>query len=300
MNKKLTSIALLSALSALSSAAFAEDAAPAAAAAPTPNWTFPGSVSVANDYIWRGQTQTWGKPAASFGIEADHVSGFYAGYWASNVSDRWLPGANVEMDFYAGIRNSFATDFKYDVGAIYVYYPGANFNKAAAFQAAPGPYNDSDLNTLEAYASLGWKWFSVKAGTTLTEFYGWNANNSGTAAAGGANLPSFAGDASAGVDKNGSTRYSSYLQGNVSYDLPMGFNIAGEIGHEFIADSTNLDWTWYKATVTKSFDGGWSVSGAVSGTSGTSAYHNFVSFEKTSDTQSIDDTKFVVTLTKGF
>jgi hypothetical protein len=36
----------------------AADPAAAAAAAPTPDWTFPGSVDIASDYIFRGLTQT--------------------------------------------------------------------------------------------------------------------------------------------------------------------------------------------------------------------------------------------------
>ncbi|HEY3327915.1 MAG TPA: TorF family putative porin [Novimethylophilus sp.] len=307
MRKFLMITGLLGAGFTLSATVMAEDAAKAApaeaapaAAAPAPNWTFPGSISVVSDYIWRGQTQTWGKPAAQLGIEADHASGAYAGFWGSNVSSHWLPNANVEMDFYGGIRNSFATDFKYDVGLIYVYYPDANFDKAPAFQPPLGKYKSSKLNTAELYGSLGWKWFSVKAGTTLTKFYGWNVDNSGSATAVGVgNAPSFFGSR-AGVDTKGSTRYSTYVQGNVSYDVAPGWNVAGEIGHQMIADSTGLDWTWYKVGATKSWDGGWSVNGAVSGTSGSNAYSNFASFDNANNHKEIDKTKFLLTLTKSF
>ena len=125
---------LLGAVFVSSALSFADETpAPMAApaAAPTPTWTFPGSASLVSDYIWHGQTQTWGKPAVQVGVEADHASGFYAGVWGSNVSSHWLPDANVETDWSVGFRNSFATDFRYDVGATYVYYPGGNFDKAA-------------------------------------------------------------------------------------------------------------------------------------------------------------------------
>ena len=160
-----------------STLAFADEtpapvAAGAAAAAPT--WTFPGSVSLVSDYLWHGQTQTWGRPALQAGIEIDHASGFYAGVWGSNVSSHWLPDADLETDWSVGFRNSFATDFRYDVGATYVYYPGGNFSKAPA---AGGLYTSSKLNTVELYGSLGWKWFTVKGGYNPTKFYGWNTNN---------------------------------------------------------------------------------------------------------------------------
>ena len=50
----------------------AEGDAPAdAPAAPTPEWTFPGSVSLASEYIFRGLTQTNKDPALQGGIEFD-------------------------------------------------------------------------------------------------------------------------------------------------------------------------------------------------------------------------------------
>lgn len=282
--------------------AAAPAAAPAAAAAPTPTWTFPGSVSLVSDYLWHGQTQTWGHPAIQVGIEADHASGFYAGVWASNVSSHWLPNANLETDWSVGFRNTFATDFRYDVGATYVYYPGGNFNKTAIGIGAVTPnvqyYDSSKLNTVEIYGSLGWKWFTVKGGYNPTKFYGWNFNNSKP------NNGSFAGDPAAGV--TGDTKGSGYVMVSASYDLPFvpGLNLAGEVGRQMIADSTNLDWTWYKVGLTKSFDGGWSINGAVSGTAGTDAYHGFWSFDDPFNgphaNKTIDKTKFVLGLTKSF
>jgi uncharacterized protein (TIGR02001 family) len=293
MRKSLLLAGLLSMSAALP--VMAEEAAAPAAAAPAPTWTFPGSASLVSDYLWHGQTQTWGKPAVQVGIEADHASGFYIGFWGSNVSSHWLPNANLETDWTIGFRNSFATDFRYDIGGMYVYYPDANFDKTGLFQ-----YKSSKLNTVELYASLGWKWFTVKGGYNPTKFYGWNIDNSGSPSAPGSNLPSFAGDPTAGVDAGGDTKGSGYVVASASYDLPAGFNIAGEVGRQMIADSTNLDWTWYKVGVTKSFDGGWSVNGAVSGTSGTSAYENFASFDRAGESKDIDKTKLFVTLTKSF
>lgn len=47
--------------------------------------------------------------AVQFSIEADHASGAYAGFWASNVSSQWMPGANLEPDAYdhfLGLENN--------------------------------------------------------------------------------------------------------------------------------------------------------------------------------------------------
>ena len=292
MRKSLLTLAVLSAIA--SQVAFAEEAA-APAAAPTPTWTFPTSFTLASDYIWRGQTQTWGNPAAQFGIEADHASGAYAGFWASNVSDKWLPNASVEMDFSLGFRNTFATDFKYDVGGTYIYYPDGDFNKSTNGVA----YNSSKLNSLELYAGLGWKWFGVKAGYMPTKFYGWSPNNSAPAPGNPAGA-GFAGDTNAGV--TGSTNGSYYYMASASYDFPMAINVAGEVGRQTVAGSTGLDWTWYKVGATKSFDGGWSVNAFYTGTTGSDAYKSFVGFTSAypGTTKDIDDKKVVFAVSKSF
>ena len=300
MRKSLLTIAVMSALA--SQVAFADEAAaPAAAAAPTPTWTFPASATLVSDYIWRGQTQTWGNPAAQFGIEADHASGFYAGFWGSNVSSHWLPNASLETDWSVGFRNTFATDFKYDLGAVYVWYPDGDFAKSAASGGVGSvlPYNKSKLNTAELYASLGWKWFTVKAGANPTKFYGWNTNNSGVTGPDVA-YPhgSFAGDINAGV--TGDTKWSHYFMASASYDLPMGLNVAGEVGRQVIENSTGLDWTWYKVGVTKTFADTWALNAFYTGTTGSSAYKNFLTFDGTTDTKDIDSKKVVVGITKSF
>ncbi len=288
MNKKLISLALMGAFATLSGAAFAEDAAPAAA---TPDWTFPSSVSLVTDYIFRGQSQTWGKPAVQVAIEADHKSGFYAGFFGSNVSDQWLPGAQLETDWYAGFRGALpgaASDFGFDIGGIYYYYPGANWNKSAFVGT-----NESDLNTFEVYASLSYKWLSLKTGRTLTDYWGWNNNNSGI---GGG----FANNLAAGVEPGGSTKGSYFYEANASYEVFPSWTISGQVGHQVIADSTGLDVTYYKAGVTKAFASGWSVAAFFSGTNEPSAYERFVSLGDAVDTSDVARTTGFISVTKGF
>ena len=122
MNK--TYIALASALIAsVSTLAHAQSAAPAAAA-PAPDWTVTGNLSLASDYRFRGISQTNKQPAISGGFDVAHSSGFYIGNWNSNIDSDFFQGANIEMDFYGGYKGTLA-DFGYDLGAIYYYYPGS-------------------------------------------------------------------------------------------------------------------------------------------------------------------------------
>lgn len=173
----------------------------AQAAAPSEH-TFTGNATIATQYIFRGLTQTNGKPAIQGGADYSHSSGLYAGTWASNIS--WFtdqnvgglsnlggvptalgnPGpvaaagvagasgfqaqgqntASIEWDFYAGYRNSFGGgDWTYDIGLLQYWYPGS-YNNLGGYFVKP--------NTLEAYGSLGWKWVSVKYSHALSNTFG--------------------------------------------------------------------------------------------------------------------------------
>ena len=280
----------LNSLSATSTFAAEE----AAAAEPTPDWTFPASISFVSDYIFRGQSQTWGKPAAQMNIEADHKSGLYAGFFASNVSDQWLPGANLETDLYAGFRSVIpTTEIAYDVGAIYYIYPSADW-KDSAFNPPlfpAGTTKANRLNTGEAYVGLTYKWLNFKTGINFTEYYGWNTNNSGVGFG-------FAGDPSAGV--TGSTKGSYFYELNGNYVVFPTWTVVGQVGRQVINNSTGLDITYYKAGVSKGFTGGWSVAATYSGTNEPDAYKNFLSLSNTVSTSDIAKDKVFVTLSKSF
>src|SRR5690349_16986418 len=144
-------------------AALAQTApAPATPAPPPPEHTFTANVGLFSEYIFRGISQTGGKPAVQGGFDYAHASGFYAGTWASNIS--WLEDfgaydrSSLEWDFYGGFKNNFAdSDFFYDVGVYGYVYPG---------KRNPGVAN---VDTWELYGALGWKWVSVKASYSLTD-----------------------------------------------------------------------------------------------------------------------------------
>lgn len=283
---KKTSCAL--ALAALSSLAFnaAAEEISATVAEPTPEWSFPMSVSLVSDYIFRGQSQTWGKPALQFGVEADHASGLYAGFFISNVSDHWLPGANVETDLYGGYRGKLSDDLSYDVGGIYYMYPGADWDESA-FAGT----KSNKVDTFEAYAALTYKWVTFKTGITLNEYFGWNTNNSGIGSG-------FAGDPRAGV--TGDTSGSMFFEVNAAYEVAPTWTVSGQLGRQEINNSKGLDITYYKAGVTKGLPYGFSLGAFYSGSSEPDAYKDFLSLDNThSDSDVAKDTVFV-TLTKAF
>jgi len=113
------------------------------------------NVGMYSNYVFRGISQTGGDAAVQGGLDYTHSSGFYLGAWGSNVG--WLEDyqgytkGNLEIDVYGGYRGDIGkTGLKYDLGAIQYIYPGDH------------PSNVTKADTTEVYASLGWKWFTVK------------------------------------------------------------------------------------------------------------------------------------------
>ncbi len=163
----------------VTSAVIAAVAAPAAALAQAPQTPGPASphtlsynVGFFSNYIFRGISQTSGKPALQGGADYGHASGFYAGTWASNVSvleDFGLyTRSSLEWDFYGGYKWSFANDFGLDVGTIYYWYPGT---KNAGANSA---------NTWEIYVAGTWKFLGAKFSYSLTDYFGTKPINQDT------------------------------------------------------------------------------------------------------------------------
>ena len=251
---------LTSAVSAAFSLPVTVSAQTAPAAAPTSPHTVTGNVSLASEYIFRGLSQTNGKPALQGGADYSHASGFYAGTWLSNIS--WFtdqnagfmetptslgsPGAagapytpnnsnatSLEWDFYGGFKNSFAGgDWNYDVGVIQYLYPGKYDNL--------GAYRKPD--TTEIYGAIGYKWVTLKYSKGIsTNTFGVNESK--------------------GAD---------YL--DLSATVPLGesgFNLLGHVGRYNFPGNSNVgywgttsgcnnncfDYTDYKLGVTKDYFG---------------------------------------------
>lgn len=155
-------------LKSLMLAALAAPCMAVAADAPASPHAFTSNVGLVSDYVWRGISQTTHKPAIQGGFDYAHSSGFYAGVWGSNVS--WIVdtgatlngvgSASLEMDTYFGVKNSFASDFTYDVGFIRYNYPGT-YSPAAGL-AGSGYATVAKADTNEVYGAIGYKWLTAK------------------------------------------------------------------------------------------------------------------------------------------
>lgn len=244
MKKFLLASAMTAAAVAASSAAVAQQPAP-----PKSPWTATANINLVSDYRFRGITQTWGKPAVQGGADISHDNGFFAGTWASNVSGNEYPGGSLEWDFYGGWNFKLSDDLTIPVGAIYYYYPGANFDKTACPSAANagtvspcGP--NVTPNNFELNAGITWKWVSFKASVALTDYFG--------------------ADQSLGF--TGGTSGTQYYDLSANYPVNDNLTLNAHLGYtNFTKDYNGPNgtvnpsyWDW-KLGATYVFTGGWTV-----------------------------------------
>ena len=254
-----------------SSTAAAQPAAPAAPAASP----FTANVTLASQYVSRGFRQTWGKPAIQGGFDYTHSSGLFAGTWLSSVSSKFIEGGTVEWDLYGGYGGALG-DLSY-TGTIYYYvYPGARMSAS-----------NTSYNYGEFVAALTYKWFTAKYWLTYTpNYFGYDSQ-------------------SLGIGNGKGSRGSGYLDLNTNIDLTHGFSLLLHYGWERVQNFSAYNWQDGKIAVSKTFDGGWTLTGAVTKAWGaTNVYDNYTTgAPDSSGNIAVSNplkTTFFATLTKVF
>lgn len=210
---------------------------------------FSGYLTMISDYRFRGISQTFKKPAIQGNMEYSHHSGFYAGSWASNTDGtcNLYNNTSLEWDLYAGIKNPLLPckypDLIYNLGIIFYYFPGGQVLNS----------RHTRYNSAEVYLELVYKWMSVKAYHMVTDFVGINSNN-----------PPFNWKTLSFVAPNGSSKGSTYIEGNVTVDLldkicyglieGGKLNVVIHAGYQYIRHYEMLSYTDWRITVTQTFD----------------------------------------------
>jgi uncharacterized protein (TIGR02001 family) len=242
-----------------------------ATGAETSPHTITGNAGLFSQYIFRGLTQTDTEPALQGGFDYAHASGFYAGTWGSNVSwirdfsqagfnaaqpsasSGYTGGASLELDIYAGYKGTIGkTDFGYDVGFLYYWYPGTKFNAVKA-------------DTLEVYGALSWKFLSAKFSYAISDEVFGVDNADGTyyldltatypipntklTLIGHYGVQKFSGTSPGGVDNDTFASYEDWKIG-LNYSLPKDFTVG-----VFYTD-TSMDSTQTAFYTTPTKDGG--------------------------------------------
>ena len=196
------------------------------------------NASLVSQYISRGFRQTWGKPALQAGADYAHPSGWSLGTWASTVSDRYIQDATVEWDLYGGYGGTVG-ELGYSVLAYYYKYPGA------VYRATGVKYDYGELSL-----GLSYKMLYAKYNRTVT--------------------PDFFGITNA--------RGTGYLDVGANVDLGNAWTLNLHAGNGRVAGTGNAIWNWHdaKVGVTRTFDGGWSASAAITRAWGaTDAYDHY-------------------------
>lgn len=175
------------------------------------------NISVTNDYLFRGLTQTADQAAVQGGIDYAFSSGFYAGTWVSNVAAQGATGGsaassfygnngNYEQDLYAGY-NLDAGPVGLDLGYIKYMYPVDSSFK--------GDYD-------EVYAKASWMMLTANVSYTVSK------------------------EDKSIVDKN-----DLYYSLGANFDVKDGLMLGLLIGKYDFAGGTASDYTHYQVSLSK-------------------------------------------------
>lgn len=281
--RTLSTLTALFAALAWGNAARAADAP----AEPAPPVKLSGQLTLTSDYIWRGLSQTWGGPAAQVTVTADHSSGAYFSFFASNVAPQFVPNANLETDWSLGYKTK-AGEVDLDLGGVYIYYPHGNFNKASFTP----PFNSSVPHTFELYASGTWQGATLRVGYIPTAFFGWTTNNSGVNGVFNSEQPQ------AGL--TGSSKGAVNVEGSYSWTLKEGWTLQAVLGHQQVPHSEDVNWTYGRLGLTVDLGQGWSGNVAGSVVSGAKAFKSFGSLTNNGERSTPSRNKLLVALNKAF
>jgi len=212
-----------------------------APAAPAPEHSLTGNISLNSDYRFRGISQTWKLPAVQGGFDYAHSSGFYAGTWASNVSgNSYNNGAGLELDLYSGVKFGLSQDLTLDLGALAYVYPGAKLN------SAPGVATDKKYTNVDLYAALSAGAFSAKLSIAATDYFGLNSDTAGYA---------YFSSLAVNGERRGGSKGSAYLDLNYNFDLGNGLTLGTHLGHLKVQHYGELSYTDYKLSLAKEIVG---------------------------------------------
>jgi len=187
--------------------AFAEESSPHSISA---------TLTFTTDYVWRGLSQTGENDAVQGSIDYGHESGFYLGFWASNIDF----GGNIEEDFYGGFANTWA-GLDYDLMVIYYAYPQSHDE-------------DAELDFVEFHLGLSHE-FDVALKPTIGVGYDYS--------------PDFSGEDDLGQHFSGS------LDLTLPHDFGLGIVYGYQDVEGDKSTPSGYDWSYWKVGISKEIKG---------------------------------------------
>lgn len=225
-------------------------------------FVYSSQLNLTSDYIWRGLSQTWGKPAVQATLSASHRSGAYASFFVSNVTDKFIPDAALETDFTVGYKAS-AGPVELDTGGVLIVYPGSNY----ANTSASPHYEPSAPTSVELFLGATWSGFNARLGYIPTKFFGWNTNNSGVGGVFNGKQPN------AGL--TGTSRGAINVEASYTYPLSDRFDLQALVGREIIPHSRGINWNYGQVKLDAKLAKGWSLGLAGWVTSNPEAFRDY-------------------------
>ena len=218
------------------------------------------NVFLVSDYLFRGITQTWGKPAIQGGFDFVHDSGIYLGTWGSNVSSNEFPGGSIEWDLR---RHKVTSSMTMSRGrrAPVLLLPGAQ----GLDKGNPAPQERESNKQFQGQLVGSWKWIGVKLSYAFTDYFG--------------------ADKELGFKDD--TKGTIYPEVNVNYPLMDNLTLVGHLGYTHYAeklaapnvngkdDPSYVDW---KLGVSWVWKDGWTLGAYYVDTSNKDYYKKTVSF----------------------
>lgn len=244
-----------------------------------PATTVTGNVELTSDYIFRGLTQSWGKPAVQGGVDLATASGFAAGVWGSSISEHSYPGGAMELDLYGSYGRSINADWSWRAGLYGYVYPGANLDHAGLPARS--------LNTGEANLALSWKLWTLKYSYALTDYFG--------------------ADREQGY--RGNSRGTSYLMLEGAWPLDSQWSLTLHLGYTFYSTklvAANADgardpsYADVGVGAKYAINAHWTVLGVVTHASNSRFYRHTASFQNPADTLDVGGTRGLLMLQGSF
>ncbi len=249
-------------LGTLSAPAMADDAAPAEK---SPWGTFTGNVAIANDYVFRGISQTLNSATIQGGLDWDSGMGIYVGTWGSNIDFGAGLDGGMEWDIYGGYRGTIGEAFSYDLGAIGYIYPGSSDTVTSGRKGTP----TATYNYWEGKAVLGYN-FGF-ATLTASVYYS----------------PNFTGDLGSAV----------YYSGGISVPFDK-LTISGSVGRQTFSDVKGINVTDFNIGASYAFpwftlDVRWSDTDAQAGNA-------FYTVTNAKGPHTLNDSRVVAKISRAF
>lgn len=239
-----------------------------------------GNLALTSDYLFRGLSQTWGRPALQGGLDWN-AGRWHAGSWASNVSRNSYPGGGVELDLYGDVGLFQRGGWSARAGLYGYLYPGADLDHA---RPALGSRR---LDTLEANVSLTWKDWTLKYSRSMSDYFGADVEQG------------YAHD----------TRGTAYLQVDGNVPLSTRWSLHLHAGRTHYASrlltplangADNPDYTDFSLAANYTIDGHWSLGMTVSHAGNGAFYAHVASFGDPGSQKDLGGTRALLSVSATF